>query len=197
MQTSRSIRFLQRRVLAQYEHAELEITDVISKDDNLSVAIKDLISTVQDALYGKGEFSKDAPKAVAPVLEKITKPKKEEAKTSEPVEKETPKQEEVVSPVEKPLVEEKKEEPKKAAKKETKVVTKVSKDTAYDRTLDTHKNNLGVFLDASFPNWRKSDNLKKAGEASKALQGTSFLDASGNILDSFKEAFSAYMVDLV
>lgn len=208
METSQSIRFLRRRNLGQYEHTELEVTDVVTDRSKLTSTIKEVMATVRDALYGMGEFAETKTSETA--VDKVTKPKKEEvAKKSEESKTETPKQGEVVKPEEKPQVEEKKveetkveekkEEPKKTAapKKETTRVTKASKNTAYDRVLDTHKNNLGVYLDAAYPNWRHKDNIKKASDASKALQGTEFLDAEGNILDSFKEAFSKYMVDLV
>jgi hypothetical protein len=83
----------------------------------------------------------------------------------------------------------KKEEEVVVAKK-AKVVTKL-KSTAYDRTLDTHKKLLSTFLDANSPGWKTK--LAKAGEASTSLVGTPFLDGEGEMLQSFKDAFLAFL----
>lgn len=63
------------------------------------------------------------------------------------------------------------------------------KATPYDRTVDTHKKLLSKFLDTNFPQWKDSTNLPKAGAASQALNGKDFLDAEGEVLQSFKDAF--------
>lgn len=230
METAQSVRFMRRVNLGNYEHAELEVTDVITDKSKSVSVVKGLMGFVSDALYDRGEFAKTATTASVKGPEtaatKVEKPKAEPAKKVEGPKKETPKQQELPISEEKPLaadgattpagttteakapVEEAKaeapaEEPKKEetkekkTRKETTVKTKATKATVYDRNLDAHKNNLGAYLDKQFPGWRKPENLKKAGTASRELQGTDFLDGEGNILQSFKDAFGKHMVDLV
>lgn len=204
------IRFLRRRNLGNFEHLELEITDVIQEGSNATKVTKELMGFVKDALYDTGEFAHQvtskAPVAAATAPASKTAIVKEAKVPETKVEEkatETQAELPLETKAEENKVAEKKVETKvaevKAPKKnvETKVVTKASKATAYDRLLDAHKNNLGVFLDSKFPSWRKPENLKKAGVASRELQGTEFLDGEGNVLESFKEAFSKYMVDLI
>lgn len=219
-----AIRFLRRRNLGNFEHTELEITDSVEDRNMATDVTKGLMGFVKDALYETGAFSKsavmsnlgtDEVKVVDTTPKALAKTKVEPAKKVETAKVET----EIkaggsvseVKPTEAVKVEVKveatqaevaktetvaKTEPKPRAK-ETKTVVKASKATAYDRNLDSHKNNLGVFLDSSFPGWRKPENLKKAGVASRELQGSEFLDGEGNILQSFKDAFSKHMVNLV
>jgi hypothetical protein len=58
--------------------------------------------------------------------------------------------------------------------------------------LDTHKALLGTLLDYSLgKGWRAGALLKKAGAASVAMheEKADFLDANGEVLESFKEKF--------
>jgi hypothetical protein len=95
-------------------------------------------------------------------------------------------------------VKENKEEVEATPAKETKA-TKAkaalakSKNTPYDRTLDTHKKLLSSFLDNDFPEWKQPKNLAKAGKASTELAGTDYLDAEGIIIPQFKESFLNYL----
>ena len=109
----------------------------------------------------------------------------------------------IVEPVKEEVVEEKVEEEKKVEEvqeekkppvKEKKAVKKITNSVSYDRTLQTHKNLLGQFLDEKFPRWKVGDNLKKASDASKSLNGTPFLDENGDMLETFKQSFIDLMV---
>jgi hypothetical protein len=87
-----------------------------------------------------------------------------------------------------------KEEAVVKEEKVKKAKVKVSqKATAYDRLLDTHKKLLAGFLDTNFIGWKAPATLVKAGAASAALVGADFLDGEGEILQSFKDAFLAYL----
>lgn len=172
-----AIRYLRRKNLGNYEHEELEVSCAIEKGETPSEVFNNVKQFVHESL-GLSE-----PKPTAQIelplkveKEKVKNPPKEEVKVSE----------------EKPQEEVKEEKPK--AKKETKVKVKITgKATTYDRNLDTAKALLGSFLDNEFPGWRKPEILKKAGAASRELNGTDFQDAEGNILESFKEAFRSKM----
>jgi hypothetical protein len=214
------IRFIRRRNLGSFEHTEIELTDAIQDGANKVEAVKNLMTFAHDALFEVGDFAKasNSPATaaiVAATMAKtpVTKAPATKVVAAEKVEEaviENSKQGELPLPESKPLnalanlgTEAPKEEAKKevaakpTAKKETVIKAKATKVTNYDRALDAHKNNLGLFLDGKFPTWRKPENLPKAGKASRELQDTPFLDVEGNILDTFKEAFCAHMVDLV
>lgn len=192
------VTFTERRVLKQYEHREFTASGTVIEGLCPVEAAKELKQFVVDMIYEKGDFSheslaKEEVKVENTVVEK-KKPvkteteKKEEAKVEES--KPLPKEEKVEAKEEKQT---KSSTEKTTVKKETSMKVKPSKDTNYDRTLDTHKNLLGKFLDEKYPGWRKSDVIEKATKASKELVGTAFLDADGNVLDSFKESFSKYI----
>ena len=173
------MRYLRRKNLGNYEHEELEVSAEISEGQSPSEAFKELKQFVEECL-GLSAPKEQMELPLKVEKEKVKTPKKEEVKVSE----EKPKE-----------VEAPKEEEKKKAPKETKQKIKVTaKATTYDRTLDTHKALLGQFLDKEFSGWRKPEELKKAGQASRELNGKDFQDADGNILESFKESFRKYMV---
>ena len=213
-----TIKYLRRVNLGNYEHEELEVTTAVKEGQDRTAAVEELREFVLVALNLKGSGSHSN----TPKPEKVEAPKKEiEAKGETKVLKQKPLaeakkgNEETQSAVaEAPTTEEtvkadsgtnpttekkpedsskKDEKPKIAAKKETTIKVKASKATAYDRNLDTHKALLGQFLDKEFPTWRKPEELKKAGTASRALQGKDFQDGEGNILDAFKIEFRTYM----
>jgi type IV secretory pathway VirB10-like protein len=184
-----NVEYMRRVNLGSYEHSELKVSIAINEEDDINFEIESLKSLVHKHL---GIIEEDKNQLPLP----IEKAKKPVEKTVAAVEK--PKEEVAVNNELKDEVkaEEKEKKTEAKAKKsapETKPVKKISKATVYDRALDTHKNLLGSFLDKKYPKWRTSDSLKKAAEASKALNGTDFLDENGEILDSFKLAFSNYM----
>jgi hypothetical protein len=191
----KTMEYMRRVNLGSYEHEELKVSAAINEKETFETAFKSLKQLVEAALNISQE---DKNQLVLPVTSETAK-KETVEKAVEAVE--SPKEE---KPVEDKLEDkvEKKEEKKKGRPKsevtkapaaETKPAKKAVKETNYDRTLDTHKNLLGQFLDKSYPKWRVAENLKKAGEASKALSGKPFLDADGEILDSFKAEFAKMM----
>lgn len=192
-----NIEYLRRKNLGGYEHEELKVSIVVHEDDDINFEIESLKSLVHKHL---GIVEEDKNQLPLP----IQKPIKEADKAVEAPKKEEPVNNEVKEEVSYAVKEEpkakkgrpKSETPKPSvsvSKPETVPVKKPVKETNYDRSLDVHKNLLGQFLDKAYPKWRVAENLKKASEASKALNGTPFLDAEGNILESFKAEFSKLM----
>lgn len=191
----KTMEYMRRVNLGSYEHEELKVSASINEKETFESAFIALKELVENAL---NIVKEDKNQLVLPVIAKEPKNVAVE-KAVETVE--SPKED---KPVDDKLEDkvEKKEEKKKGRPKsevtkapavETRPAKKAVKETNYDRTLDTHKNLLGQFLDKSYPKWRVSENLKKASEASKALSGTPFLDADGEILESFKAEFSKMM----
>lgn len=182
----KSVRYLLRKNLGNYEHHELEVTDVIESGKDGKSVVSALMSFVSSALAG--EFSdkpSTKPAAEKPASDKVEKPK---AEKPAPVETKTEEKVEVTKPVEKPQ-EEKKEEPKKAPAETKKTARGASKNTKYDNAFDPHKKLLGAFLDANVPGWKKADVLEKCKATSKGMVGQDFLDADGEVLESFKKSF--------
>ena len=108
------------------------------------------------------------------------KPKKEKKTPAPVVEKEDEELEEEEPEVVKQEIEESK--PKKEAK------AKKKKGTTYSRANDQHKAMLGDLLRVHAPDWKSSEkNKAKARDLSQSLEGKDFLDAEGEILDSFIE----------
>jgi len=191
----KTMEYMRRKNLGNFEHEELKVSGVLEEGERGLEGFENLKYFVLKCLDIKEE---DKNQLVLPVIAK--EPKKvaveKAVETVESPKKEKPVEDKLEDKVEK-KEEKKKGRPKsevtKAPAVETKPVKKAVKETNYDRTLDTHKNLLGQFLDKSYPKWRVSENLKKASEASKALSGTPFLDADGEILESFKAEFSKMM----
>lgn len=175
----RTIEYMRRKNLGHYEHEELKISDVVGDQDSIDLKINELKHLVLKHLGLVEEAVKEIELPVTPEVTEVAEEKKEE-----PVKKAKKKK------VKEEVVEEKVEE----EKHEEKVQKKPAKTVDYDRTLQVHKNLLGKFLDESFPRWKSPDNLKKASEASHALNGTPFLDENGEILQDFKDKFVAIMV---
>jgi hypothetical protein len=213
----KAVRFVQRRNLGPYEHRELEIQESIEDNQDKVSVVKELINFTKNALYGTGPFSEDAQVQTTATTTKIpeatttvAKVRKTADKVVEtpPVQTELPLENKtaqatttqenkpIETKVETKVAEEKKpEEVKETVKKpETKLKVKATTTTLYDRELDAHKNNMGVWLDSEFPKWRDAANLPKFGKASRALHGVAqFLDAQGEILDAFKVEFRKYV----
>lgn len=184
-----NIEYLRRVNLGNYEHSELKVSSIVKEDQDVNIEIERLKFLVHSHLGieedNKSQLLlplKETKKTVEKTVEAV-KELKEEIAVKEEV-KEEVKQE----------AKEKKTEPKaKKTTSETKPVKKLFKATAYDRTINTHKNLLGTFLDKKYPKWRVEPLLKKALEASKSLNGQDFLDENGDILESFKVSFSSLM----
>jgi len=152
--------------LGSYESEKLGVTYSMADGEDIFKAIEHVKSVV----LGKNVVKEE----VKVVEAKKEEPKKKKA-DPKPVEKveESVEEETVEEPV--------KEEPKK--KKAGKTIT-------YNRKDDIHKKRLAEFLDADFPKWKDPAILKKAASISAEFDGKeAFLDAEGNILDSFKTNF--------
>lgn len=187
----KSVRYLLRKNLGNYEHHELEITDVIESGKDGKSVVSNLMSFVKSALAGEFSEKTTTTPAEKPVAERVEKPK---AEKPAPVETKTEEKGEVTKPVEKPREEIKKEEPKKEEAKKAPAETKktargASKNTKYDNAFDPHKKLLGAFLDANVPGWKKADVLEKCKATSKDMVGQDFLDADGEVMESFKKSF--------
>lgn len=86
--------------------------------------------------------------------------------------------------------------PAKKSKPEKKKAPKKAKAVAYDREVKAHKKEFGGLLHEHFEGWKEDDDLKaKAKEVSATLTGKDFMDAKGNVLDSFVEALKEEMDD--
>ena len=184
-----NIEYLRRVNLGNYEHSELKVSTIVKEDQDINIEIERLKMLVHCHL-GIQEDNKD--QLLLPI-EKANKPvEKTVAAVEKPKEKVAVK-EELKEEIKYEAKEKKTEAKTKKSTPETKPVKKLNKATVYDRALDTHKNLLGSFLDKKYPKWRNADSLKKAAEASKALNGSDFLDENGEILEAFKLAFSNFM----
>lgn len=191
----KTMEYMRRKYLGNFEHEELKVSGVLEQDERGLEGFENLKHFVLKCL---NIVEEDKNQLVLPVTSETAK-KETVEKAVQPVE--TPKEKKAEDDKLEDKVEKKEEKKKgrpksevtKAPAAETKPVKKAVKETNYDRTLDTHKNLLGQFLDKSYPKWRVAENLKKAGEASKALSGKPFLDADGEILDSFKAEFAKMM----
>ena len=147
----------------QYEPEILEATATIEEGEDFEEAAVKLRDQVRSVLgIGKAK--------AAPV-------KKEEKKDEEPPEVPSESSEEVEKP--------RATNSKKA--KTTKKTTRRKKPVKYDREVKDHKTKLGELLTEHFPDWKKSDEMKRlAKEASTDLEGEDFIDAaSGEIVESF------------
>lgn len=85
--------------------------------------------------------------------------------------------------------EEEKEEPKEEVKK-----PKKGKAISYDRDDESLKGRFSNLLHEKYPGWNKDDAMKKAAkDASVAMAGKDFLDADGEVLESFIEELGTLM----
>lgn len=164
-----TISYTERKNFGNYEHGELTATAKIEEGENKDICVHNLIQFVRSALQGKQEI-------------------KEEVKVEEVV-KEEPKVEEV-KPAKKTKAKKVKEEVKV---EEVEVVEEVkapkSTNIPYDRNQDTHRQLLSSFLTKNYPSWKTKEGIK---EFSASLVGKEFLDAEGNILESFKKEISGF-----
>lgn len=196
----RTIEYMRRKNIGNYAHEELRITDVVQEGEEINKKISDLKELVLTHL-GLVE-TQNAPKAEPQKSEEkpqtLVKEKKNEKAAKEVVREEVVNEE---SDEEKGDSEQEESNEESSPKEKVKAPRKpettrkgriVSKNTHYDRTLDTHKALLGTLLDTSLgKGWRAGALLKKAGAASVAMheEKADFLDGNGEILDSFKEKF--------
>ncbi len=62
----------------------------------------------------------------------------------------------------------------------------------YTRSLEAHKNILSSYLSNTFPGWKSAKPREEIIAFTASLEGNSFLNAEGNIVDSFKEILAAF-----
>ena len=78
---------------------------------------------------------------------------------------------------------------RKAAKTAPKKAPK-SKITTYDRTNQDHKAEVKKILNENYEGWDKDDEFKVASKAaSEKVTGVDFIDADGNVMQSFIDTF--------
>jgi flagellar biosynthesis GTPase FlhF len=213
--TPYQVTFSKTRNLGDYNNEKLEITAQLDEDDCLAHCIEELKlhaylglgleyePEFYDNDYGEDrgvpkesskeneevppvDTSKEEVKVETEIKEekkKVTRAKKEEVKkeVKEDVES-VPELSESEEVAEKDIPEVKEEE-KVVEKKKTTVKLKV-KLTPYDRNLEIHKKLFKGLLDSNFPTWKSKPATAK--EASVQLEGEDFLNAEGEIVESFK-----------
>jgi len=162
------ISYMKRTNLGNYEHEEITATVVLDEGDDAEQSLVDL-----KAFVAGEKKETPAPKTVAP-------------KKSKAIEKE-----EEIEEIEEVVEEDEEEEVKPKAKAKTTPAPKKkkSKATPYDREEELHKTIFGDCLTEINKKWRTDKKLKlKAQAASRVLNGADFLDADGEVLESFKES---------
>ncbi len=169
------ISYMKRKNLGNYEHEEVKITAVLDEDENAGAGIEELKVMVDQAL---GDNT--APAVTTTKTGKDKKAGKKDAKP-EVVEAEEVEEEEIeAAEVEEETEEEEVVETKKPAKAGKK------SGSVYSRANETHKALMVEQLTKLFPKWKKTDAGKaKAKAVSKSLDGEQFLDADGDIVNSF------------
>jgi hypothetical protein len=190
----KTIEFLARVNLGNYEHEEIKISAAVPEDASVAAVMAEVKATA----YRIFAMPKSAAvvEAVAPVEEKkVDAPKVEEAPKAEtpkrgrkPAAKETPA----------PVVEEDKIDgqdvppviPADAAGSDE--MEEVESPYApkgvviYDKVNKDHRDRLAAFLNKSYPNW-KTEPKEKLKEFSASLVGKAFEDSQGNMLKSFQD----------
>lgn len=170
-----------------YGHSDYTVTAEMEEGESVSEAFGVLQAEILTAENGpekkaanpvgrpkKVKEVKEVEKAKEPVVEKVAEEAVEE------VEEETVVEEEVIE-------EEKVEE-------EVKPVQKKKKGTAYNRNDETHKAIVAKQLGIIHKGWNKDPETKAKGQkASKALDGSDFLDSDGQILPSFVASLKKLM----
>lgn len=177
---------MRRRPLEQYGHVEISMVATLEDGANVMNSAIQLRRYVEQATLEKIPME-ETQQMSFPTKEAEEKSKPVEAKVEAKAETKVGAKAETKAEVKEEKKAKAKAEPKAEAKAEPKA--KKVEGTPYDRSNDLHKKLMAEFLDAQFtPNW-KTTVLQKAKDASVALEGTSFLDAEGLMLQSFKDAF--------
>jgi len=206
-----TVEFLQRVNDGNYEHRELKVSTVIDGDNEqiLGAHAHAITKFTKDVLDGK--FASVSIEQQQKGQTRVTKveptvkngkgaavPKEDIAPVAAPENSFTEKEEDSPTPeIEKseakPLVEtvvkEKAAAKRKQAPETTAVVKgKTGKEELYDRTNDSHKNQISSWLDEAAKDWDSEDTIDTYGGATRKLVGTPFRDSKGEILESFKAA---------
>lgn len=182
------------RQLKQYESDKIGVSAVLEEGEDVHTAINALrdvcLGKLVQGLKGGDKVevevtTVDKNQVELPIQEPTpAKPKPKAKAKPEQVRVETPKVEEV-----------KVEEVKVEVKAEPKVKVK-AKEISYDRGSDLHKKHVGKLLDSLYSDWRKDvKKLEAAKKVSIAMEGRNFMDASGEIVDSFRKEFTSEMMN--
>ena len=189
------VEFLQRVNDGNLQYRELKLIDVVEGKDykDMGPLAQELFNFAQDLLDGRFKTVQTGTttegKATIKHLEPLKEVKDGKGGT---VDKEDIK--DVKAPKEEKAApaKDKKETKPKA---ETTVVKNNNKPSGkvvpYDRRNDDHKNLFSSWLDEEHAGWDDEDTVKAYSEASIKSVGESFLDADGEILQSFKDSFMA------
>lgn len=196
------LRFAKRIVPVQYEYEELEISFAVDADANLVERTNEMKAFVTNSLYGttqtaitpttslKGESHGNSQESIEESNKKISGKKSRKSSSKEEV---TSSATEEMEPVESPF---KAEAPETTIPEETKTEAKAATKTAkagksiaivYDRENPDHRSTMSNFLVKLTGGKEWSKDKEKSKKASAELTGKPFLDASGEILDTFKE----------
>jgi hypothetical protein len=167
-----TVTFMKRYNLGNYEHEEYTIS--------AGTEGKDPVETLL-LLKGMVTIAKDS-EAVSPEPEEVVKPTKQKGKANGKNKKEDEKedQEEDVQEDEEVLEEEVEEaKPKKNLKK---------KGSTYSRESDLHKKLFVEIINEDMPDGWLKKNAGRAKTVSMKMNGMDFLDADGDVLESFKKS---------
>lgn len=167
------VRYEKKVQSVKYEPEALSATALVSELDNFDVVVAELKRIVNDALVGHQPEQLELPlgdKGVVTKRDTSVSEKDTEAPES-------------VEPKAEP--EKKEEKPKKkVAKKKAAKRTKKEKFVTYDRDEESHKQELGTYLNENYPNWE--EDTDKAGRLSKYMdKKTPLYDSKGDLAEEF------------
>ena len=172
-----TIYVLERMNKGNYEHIEMSATAKIEEGEDSTAAMLRLKDAVHNALYGTVNKTIIKEETVAEEVkeEKVTKKKAtKQTKEEKVLEAAVDKVEDSFKGQDIPEVI--KEEPK----------AKKAKGMAYDSTIPGHKSIFGGYLAKKYNTaWKTVKPTDEIKEFTASLNGKDFLDANGNILDSF------------
>lgn len=173
----KTITYTERKVLAQYEYAELssvaELADgedeaeaVIKLMEYVAAALNREMSAIKENINGKvsGKCNESGSNDGGNSQEEQIK---KEDKTDKKTNKRT-----------------KKEGTTSTSKSNSK-----SEYVAYNRDIEAHRQLLSSHLSSKYPTWKTKEGIK---EFSASLAGKDFLDENGNIVESFEKVLSDF-----
>lgn len=197
-----NLSYTERKTLAQYEFAELTAHAVVEENDDVNSALLTLKTFVHNSINGKiTQIKEDNGKAGRNMEERNTditnddgESKKLEIKEESSADKKT---------TESPKA---KRGPKpKATQVEdsfngqdippvipAEAKPAKSKDIAYDRSIESHKNTLSIHLSGKFPGWKSSKPREEIIAFTASLEGKPFLNEGGEVIESFHNILRSF-----
>ena len=165
----KTITYTERKVLAQYEYAELTSTAELAEGEDEVDAVIKLMAYVTASLNKEISKTVEAPVVETPVV--VEEPKKEK--------KPKAKKEKVVEEVK--VEEAPAETPEEYAKK-----SPPKNVVIYNSNLAEHKSIFGGYLTKKYENsWKTSHPADEIKSFTASLNGKHFLDNDGKIVESF------------